>query len=397
MNLSVTHNSLRYENPFVVASGPSTASRELIERSFAAGWAGAVTKTIRPDTMPMADVSPRFYALQDGQGEVFGFENIELVSRRSEAYWMETIVGLKREHPGKVLIASIMGDSGRESWETLARRCEAAGADALELNFSCPHGMPEHGLGAAIGQDAGITGRIAGWVRAVVKLPVIVKLTPNVTDVRPIAVAAIEAGADALAAINTVQCLTGVDLESLSPCPSVNGYSTFGGYSGAAVKPIGLRVVAQVAAATKAPIHGLGGIRTWQDAVEYMAVGASVVQVCTAVMIRGFGIVHGMVEGLAEYLERKGFSSPADLTGVALSRLVTHEALNRTCRVRPKMVKPAACQLCGRCVTACRDGGYHALRLENQSVAFDAMKCDGCSLCAMVCPVGALAMHPVGN
>lgn len=395
MNLSATHDSLRFENPFVLASGPPTAARELIERGFAAGWAGAVTKTIRPDSMPMEDVSPRFYALRDGQGDVFGFENIELVSRRSTAYWMETIAGLKRGHPGKILIASIMGDSGRESWADLARRCEAAGADALELNFSCPHGMPERGVGAAIGQDAGITGRIAGWVRGATRLPVIVKLTPNVTDVRPIALAAIEAGANALAAINTVQCLAGVDLETLSPCPPVNGQSAFGGYSGAAIKPIGLRVVAQAAAATKAPIHGLGGIRTWKDAVEYMAVGATVVQVCTEVMIRGFGLVRGMVEGLTGYLERKSLASPSDLTGAALGRLVSHEALSREYRAIPEMVAPAACRLCGRCAAACRDGGYHALRLENRSVSCDAAKCDGCSLCARVCPSGALAMRAV--
>lgn len=393
MNLVAAHNFLRYENPFLLASGPPTASRELIARGFEAGWAGAVTKTIRPDSMPMSDVSPRFYAFRHGQGDVYGFENIELVSRRSTAYWMETIAGLKRGHPEKILIASIMGDSGRESWENLARRCEGAGADALELNFSCPHGMPERGVGAAIGQDAGITGRITGWVRGATSLPVIVKLTPNVTDVRPIALAAIEAGADALAAINTVQCLAGVDLETLTPYPQVNGFSTFGGYSGAAVKPIGLRVVAQAAATTGAPIHGLGGIRTWQDAVEYMAVGATVVQVCTEVMLRGFGIVRGLIQGLSEYMQRKGFESPANLTGAALKRLSSHEAMSRTERVVPEMAARESCLLCGRCVTACRDGGYGALRIEDQAVAIDTAKCDGCSLCVLVCPAQALAMR----
>ncbi|HEY9593980.1 MAG TPA: tRNA-dihydrouridine synthase, partial [Spirochaetia bacterium] len=217
--------ALDLENPFLLASAPPTASYELIRRGLVQGWAGAVTKTLKPDSMEIVDVRPRFSSLRGRGGEVFGFENIELVSRRDVAYWTQTIGMLKQEFPRKVIIASIMGDTRKESWVELAVRMDSAGADALELNFSCPHGMPEMGVGAAIGQSAEISARITGWVRAATRLPVIVKLTPNVTDVVSIARAVSRAGADMLAAINTVESITSVDLDTLEPQPSVGGMS----------------------------------------------------------------------------------------------------------------------------------------------------------------------------
>jgi dihydropyrimidine dehydrogenase (NAD+) subunit PreA len=383
---------LSFGNPFVLASAPPTASYELIRKAFSLGWGGAVTKTIKPDNLVVADVSPRFNAVGPRLGEVSGFENIELVSRRDLAYWVDSISKLKREFPEKPLIASIMGDTGRDSWAGLAAVLGGAGADALELNFSCPHGMPEKGVGAAIGQSAEISARITGWVRAATKLPVIVKLTPNVTDVRPIARAVAAAGADMIAAINTVESLTGVDLERLEPQPSVGGFSTYGGYSGRAVKPIGLRVVSQIAGCVELPIMGMGGISQWSDAAEYIALGSSVVQVCTEVMLKGFGIVGSFTSGLSDYLDRMGFLSLEELRGAALGKLRSHESLERDDRRLPSLPDAGACVRCGRCAVACADGGYGAISIAADGASFDYAKCDGCSLCSHVCPAGAIRM-----
>ena len=381
-------------NPFLLASASPTASDDLIRRGFVQGWAGAVTKTIKPDSMTITDVSPRFHAWQDGSGRVAGFENIELVSKRDEAYWARTIAGLKKDFPDRMVVASLMGGSDPASWRHLACRMQEAGADALELNFSCPHGMPEQGVGAAIGQDPAITARIARWVKDVAEVAVIVKLTPNVTDIRAMARAAADGGADALAAINTVESIGGVDLETMQPYPLVGGLSTFGGYSGAGIKPIGLKAVAQIAGAVSLPVCGIGGIRTWSDAAEYLALGATAVQVCTEVMVGGFGIVKPMADGLADFLRRKQYAGPGGLRGRALARLSRHEALDRAASVRPREARPEECTLCGKCLVACRDGGYQAIAISGRRVRFDLEKCDGCSLCSLVCPRNVIEMSP---
>ena len=389
-NLATKYCGLEFENPFLLASAPPTATIDMIARGFNAGWGGAVTKTIKPDTMNIADVSPRFAALRNGKGKIYGFENFELVSKMDLAYWEKGIGQLRTRFPGKVLIASIMGASEKESWSDLARRMEGAGAQALELNFSCPHGMPEMGGGAAIGQNPEIVERITGWVKAVVNIPVIVKLTPNVTRIDVQALAAKKGGADGLAAINTVECLMGVDLDNLNPLPSVNSSSTFGGYSGKAVKPIGLRVVAQTAAAVDLPIMGLGGISDWKDAAEYLAVGAACVQVCTEVMISGYIIIDGMVKGLEHYLRSRGYGNAAEIRGAALRKLSSHEVLSRFERILPD-IDPDKCVGCGKCVTACADGGYQALYLRAGTASVEIVKCDGCGLCRYVCPTDAIS------
>ena len=388
MDLTTEFCSIPLENPFILASAPPTASIEMIERAFHAGWGGVVTKTIKPDYMAIEDASPRFHALKEGS-RVIGFENFELVSKMDLQYWKEGIEMLRQKWPQKAIIVSIMGDSNRESWEALATWAEEAGAQALELNFSCPHGMPEKGVGAAIGQNADITRTITEWVCQVVSIPVIVKLTPNVTSVLPIAEAAKQGGARALAAINTVESLTGVDLKTLTPYPKVQGRSTLGGYSGPAVKPIGLRVISQLAQNTDLPLSGMGGISTWSDAMEYISLGADHVQVCTEVMVSGYNIINDLLSGTKTYMEEMGFSSLKDFRGAALKKLTSHEALTKKTKMIPE-VDHQSCTKCGKCVIACRDGGYQAISFQDKQIHIDGVSCDGCALCTLVCPESAL-------
>lgn len=398
-SLETTVGPLRFQNPFLLASGPPTASGGQIRHAFKLGWAGAVTKTIAPDTMEISDVSPRFAAWKGEHAGLLGFENIELLSKHDVSYWTAEIAAITREYPDRVLIASIMASPDVAEWQELAGRVQDAGADAIELNVSCPHGMPERGVGAALGQHADLVGEVTRAVRQVAKVPLIVKLTPNVTDIVPVAQAAVDAGADILAAINTVQCLMGIDLETLEPQPSVAGSGTYGGYSGPAVKPIGLRVCSQLAQTFPVPLMGIGGISRWQDAAEYIAVGASAVQVCTAVMWDGAGIIRGMNEGLSGYLARKNFAGVGELRGRALPRIGTHTSLSRIESCFATAGFPDRCTSCGHCVVACRDGGYHAISLDDRRVVIDAELCDGCSLCSHVCPEGVIVMQarPHGN
>ncbi|MDC7225012.1 MAG: NAD-dependent dihydropyrimidine dehydrogenase subunit PreA [Spirochaetales bacterium] len=390
MNLESSFCGLKLENPFLLASAPPTASIDMIDRAFTAGWAGVVTKTLKPDHMEIQDASPRFHALKEGS-RVIGFENFELVSKKGLSYWEEGIKKLREKWPTKVIVVSIMGDNKEESWADLAIRAEKAGAQALELNFSCPHGMPEKGVGAAIGQNPSITEEITAWVKKSVSIPVIVKLTPNVTSVVEIAEAATRGGADALAAINTVESLTGVDLKTLTPYPMVQGHSTLGGYSGPAIKPIGLRVISQLARETDLPLSATGGVSTWSDAMEYIALGADHVQVCTEVMVSGFGIIKGMLKGTEDYMKEMGFDSLDDFRGVASGKLTTHQSLHKSNPLVPEF-DSEACTKCGKCVTACRDGGYQAISFKEKKINIEPKLCDGCALCTLVCPEGALTM-----
>lgn len=391
--LKTTVGTLSLDNPFILASGPPTASGDQIRHAFRLGWGGAVTKTIVPDSMEITDVSPRFAAWKGEDAGLLGFENIELLSKRDLACWTGEIAAIKKEYPDRVLIASIMASPDPAEWRDLAGAVVDAGADAVELNVSCPHGMPERGVGAALGQHPHLVRGVTHAVRDAVEVPLVVKLTPNVTDILPVAEAAVAGGADILAAINTVQCLMGVDLDTLEPLPSVAGAGTYGGYSGPATKPIGLRIVSQIARELPVPIMGVGGISRWQDAAEYIAVGASAVQVCTAVMWSGAGIVRGLADGLAGYLAGRGLSGPGALRGLALPRLGTHEALSRDASSRARAEHPERCTVCGRCVTACRDGGSGAISIGERAVAIDEGRCDGCGLCALVCPEGVMVVR----
>jgi dihydropyrimidine dehydrogenase (NAD+) subunit PreA len=384
-DLSVEFAGLKLMNPFVLASAPPAATGDMIQRGFEAGWAGAITKTIALE--PAADVQPRLARLAMGN-RTFGLENIELITQRNLDVWVRDLEEVKRHYPDHVIFASLMAAVVREDWHSLIKQIEEAGVDGLELNFGCPHGMPEKGMGSVQGQDPAIAGEITRWAKEVATVPVMVKLTPNVTDIVQIGKACEEAGADAISAINTVSVLIGVDLERLEPLPSVAGTSAFGGYSGPAVKPIGLRCIAQLARETSVPLSGIGGVSKWQDAVEYILVGASTVQVCTAVMLRGYKTAERMTEGLAAYMEEKGFESLMEMRGHILPKITAHEELDFAYKVTAA-IDEALCTKCGLCYTACLDGGWQAIDMESRGVYPRVVmeKCDGCSLCLQVCPV----------
>ncbi|WP_455654170.1 NAD-dependent dihydropyrimidine dehydrogenase subunit PreA [Phascolarctobacterium sp.] len=385
--------SLRAVNPFFLASAPPTARPEMLRRAFKAGWGGAVIKTIAPDKVVINDVPNRFATLRNARGEILGFENIELLSKRSLEDWLQDIRSLKQDFPDKVLIGSIMAPVSQNDWQKLAQTVAAAGVDALELNLSCPHGMPEQGMGHAIGQNAGYVRQVTGWVKAAVTVPVFVKLTPNVTDIAAIAKAAAAGGADAIVAINTVQSLASVDLETLTAQPNIDGHTTFGGMSGPAVKPIGLRAVAQIAKAVQLPVIATGGISTWQDAAEYLAVGATAVEITTAVMLNDYTIIESFCSGLTAYLHSKQMTGVSQLTGIVLPQIGTHAELSR--QPMRSYIDETKCIRCGKCVRSCRDGANEALSMPADAIPrTDPNRCDGCSLCAEVCPVGAISIVP---
>ncbi|MBQ8481431.1 MAG: NAD-dependent dihydropyrimidine dehydrogenase subunit PreA [Alphaproteobacteria bacterium] len=379
-----------FENPFILASAPPTARIDSIDKAFTLGWGGAVLKTITPDNLEMIEASQRYAAWKNGN-RVCGFENIELLSHLTVQQWLDGIEFLRRKHPTKVQIASIMAPVVKDEWQTLVRTLNDAPIDAFELNFSCPHGMPEKGIGMAIGTNAEISAMITSWVKEVAKKPVFVKLSPNVTNIAEIAKAVENTGADGISAINTVQSMMGVDLDTFVPMPNVNGKSTFGGYSGVSVKPIGLRCVAQIRQNSDLPILGIGGISNWHDAAEYMAVGADAVQVCTEVMINGYAVVRAMKQGLLDYLESKGFTSPADLKNKAIANLSAHEKLDKSKQVYPH-INDELCVKCLKCVTVCDESEHSALSLQNAHIEVNRGNCVGCSLCSHACPKSAIIM-----
>jgi dihydropyrimidine dehydrogenase (NAD+) subunit PreA len=399
VNLAVDFCGVRFPNPFVLAAAPPTDSAEMIARGFDAGWGGAVVKTLGLEHVEVNLVSPMMDGLRYEDKNLIGLENIDLISNRKLNEVLPEVADLKKRYPDRIVIVSMMASTEAE-WKEIARRVEGCGVDMIECSFSCPHGMPERGMGSAVGQDAELTYERAKWVADAVKIPVLIKLTPNVTDMRPIAQKVKEAGAAGVTCINTVKGLLGFDIDSWSARPVVDGRSTMGGYSGPAIKPIALRFVADVAKDVGIPVSGVGGVVTWKDAVEFMLSGAGTVQVCTAVMRYGYDIVEEMVEGLALYLEDRCLSSPADLIGRGLPSLVAHEALSREWKVVSR-VDGGLCVGCGACVIACRDGGHQALcfsearrgtALERVPVTDDD-KCIGCGLCPSVCPVpGCIVM-----
>ena len=396
-DLSVKFAGITSPNPFWLASGPPTNTAGQVMRAFDAGWGGAVWKTIGE---PIVNTSSRYAAIDLNGVKMMGFNNIELISDRPVEVNFREIYEVKKRYPRNLVIASLMVESKRDSWHDMVRRAEDAGADALELNFGCPHGMSERGLGSAVGQVPEYTEMITSWVKEAAKTPVIVKLTPNVTDITRIAVAAERGGADAVSLMNTINSLMGVDLETFAPRPGVGGKSSHGGYCGPAVKPIALHLLSIVAKTVHIPISGIGGIGFWNDAAEHIALGASTVQVCTAAMHYGFRIVEDMIDGLSQYMDAHGFRSIEDFRGRALRNVYDWGDLDLNYKIIAD-IHAELCIGCQLCYVACEDGAHQCIAPYN--VTGNGKKnvngmgvhvprileeeCVGCNLCALVCPV----------
>ncbi|MFQ5655297.1 MAG: NAD-dependent dihydropyrimidine dehydrogenase subunit PreA, partial [Planctomycetota bacterium] len=357
-DLSIDFAGIRSPNPFWLASGPPSNSGEQVMRAFDAGWGGAVWKTLGN---PIVNVSSRLASVDYGGGRMAGLNNIELITDRPLEDNLREIAEVKARHPERAVIVSLMFDT-REEWAEIIRRVEETGADGLELNFGCPHGMCERGMGSAVGQEPKVLEELTRWVMKTATIPVIAKLTPNISDIRDPAFAAQRGGAGAVSLINTIQSLMGVDLDRLVPLPRVGDASSHGGYCGPAVKPIALRMVAQLAReeAFTLPISGIGGISDWRDAAEHIALGASSVQVCTAVMHHGFRIVEDMIEGLDGYLAGKGMASVVDLVGAAVPAFKEWGDLDLNYHI-VAAIDEKTCIGCQVCIAACHDGAHQCI------------------------------------
>ncbi|HXM37054.1 MAG TPA: NAD-dependent dihydropyrimidine dehydrogenase subunit PreA [Gemmatimonadales bacterium] len=392
---------IKSPNPFWLASGPPTNTYGQVAKAFDAGWGGAVWKTIGE---PIINVFSRYGSVDLGSTRMMGFNNIELISDRPVADNLKEIAEVKRNYPKHAVIASLMVESKRAAWHEIVKQTQDTGADGIELNFGCPHGMSERGMGSAVGQVPDYTCQIVEWVKEAATIPVIVKLTPNVTDITYIARAAVKGGADALSLINTINSIVGVDLATFEPQPSVGGKSSHGGYCGPAVKPIALHLVSAVAADPKVtiPISGIGGIATWRDAAEFIALGAGSLQVCTAVMHYGFRIVEDLIDGLSNWMDERGHRTLADVRGRALPRVTKWEELDLNYHLLAH-IDQDKCIKCELCWTACEDGAHQAIRRlprDNGGPVVEIIEeaCVGCNLCALVCPVqDCITMEQVPN
>ncbi len=391
-DISCVFAGIKSPNPFWLASAPPTDKAYNVERAFKAGWGGVVWKTLGEDP-PVVNVSSRYGALSYGGARVAGFNNIELITDRPLEVNLQEITLVKRKWPDRAMVVSLMVPCTEDSWQKILRRVELTGADGVELNFGCPHGMSERGMGSAVGQVPEYVEMVTRWCKQHSRLPVIVKLTPNVTDIVQAAQAAKRGGADAVSLINTIMSIVAVDLDSMAPMPLVDGKGTHGGYCGPAVKPIALRMVAEIARDAQmrgTPISGIGGISGWRDAAEFIALGAGNVQVCTAAMHHGFRIVDDMISGLSNWMDSKGYARIADFAGKAVPNFVHWEDLNLNYK-SIAVINQDLCIKCGLCFAACEDTSHQsiaALRvaaLRRYEVIEE--ECVGCNLCQHVCPV----------
>lgn len=393
-DLSVDFAGIKSPNPFWLASAPPTNSAYQVNRAFEAGWGGAVWKTIGT---PIVNVNSRYGALSYRGKRVMGFNNIELITDRPVEDNLREIAEVKRLWPDRAVIASLMVESSREAWHEMVNRVNDTGADGIELNFGCPHGMSERGMGSAVGQVPEYACQITEWVKEAARIPVIVKLTPNVADITYPGLAAQKGGADAVSLINTINSVTGVNLDTFTPNPDVHGRSAHGGYCGPAVRPIALNMVGSLAHHPEfnIPISGIGGIETWADAVEFMLMGSLSVQVCTAAMKHGFRIVGDMVTGLSRWMDQKGFAKISDFCGLSARRLSDWGDLDLNYRIIAH-IDESKCIGCQVCYIACEDGAHQAILLSGNGTRVPRINeeaCVGCNLCSLVCPVeGCITM-----
>jgi dihydropyrimidine dehydrogenase (NAD+) subunit PreA len=432
-DLTTNFAGIHCPNPFWLASAPPTNCGEQIMRAFDAGWGGAVWKTIGE---PITNVSSRYSSVDWAGQRMMGLNNIELISDRPIEVNLREIAEVKKRYPTQAVIASLMVESKRETWHEIVKRAEGAGADGLELNFGCPHGMSERGMGSAVGQVPEYAQMITEWVKEAARTPVLVKLTPNISDIRIPARAAKRARADGLSAINTINSITGIDLDTFEPRPNVDGKSSHGGYCGPAVKPIALNMVQQVNSdhvdGPPLPMSGIGGVSNWRDAAEFILMGCGTVQVCTAAMHYGYRIVEDMADGLSEWMDAKGFVAIDDFRGLSLPKVTDWKHLNLNYKIVAQ-IDEALCIGCQLCHIACWDGAHQCIHTDRVSGPIDGhvevhakprltgaeqivvtpipkldppqahvgpyatsleriprvdeTECVGCNLCSLVCPV----------
>ena len=383
---------IKSPNPFWLASAPPTDKEYNVERAFQAGWGGVVWKTLGLDPHVVNVSGPRYGTLLGPDRRILGLNNIELITDRTLAINLEEITRVKQRWPDRAVVVSIMVPCEEEAWKTILPQVEATGADGIELNFGCPHGMSERGMGAAVGQVPEYIEMVTRWCKQYCSLPVIVKLTPNITDIRYPARAAKAGGADAVSLINTINSVIGVDLDQMLMSPHTGSQGSHGGYCGPAVRPIALNMVSEIGrdAQTRGlPISGIGGIATWRDAAEFIALGCATVQVCTAAMVHGFQIVRDMISGLENYMDQKGFQTIEDFRGMALPSVTDWRYLNLN-HVDKAVIDQASCIKCGRCHLVCEDTSHQAISaITGDERRFEVREedCVGCNLCASICPV----------
>ena len=412
-DLRINFAGIKSPNPFWLASAPPTNSGAQIHKAFEAGWGGAVWKTIGA---PVLNVSNRYGAWHHGRQRMLAINNVELISDRPIEINLREIVEVKRAWPDRAVIVSAMVESKPETWRDIVRRIEDTGADGIELNYGCPHGMSERGMGAAVGQVPEYCEQITRWVMDVATIPVIVKLTPNITNIVLPARAAVAAGATALSLINTINSIVGVDLDTLELTPSIGGKGGHGGYAGPAVKPIALNMLAalgtdEVVSKANIPISGMGGIATWQDAAQFLLLGASSLQVCTTVMHYGYRVIEDLCDGLSNWMDEKGFKTIADVTGRSLNRVSEFKNLDLSFRAVAR-IDAGRCIKCNLCYIACNDTAHQCIDLVSREgkvvepLSYDVRSngkrdavetrpqpvvreedCVGCRLCYNVCPV----------
>lgn len=401
-DLTTEFIGIKSPNPFWLASAPPTDKAYNVARAFEAGWGGVVWKTLGEDP-PIANVSSRYGAISYNGQRIAGFSNIELITDRPLQVNLDEIKEIKRDWPDRAVIVSLMVPCEEENWTRILGQVEETGADGVELNFGCPHGMSERGMGSAVGQVPEYIEMVTRWAKQHSSMPVIVKLTPNVTNILGPARAALAGGADAVSLINTINSITAVDLDIMVPEPTVNGKGAHGGYCGPAVKPIAMCMVGDIARDPDCrglAISGIGGISNWRDAAEFIALGSGPVQVCTAAMHYGFRIIDDMIDGLGHWMDEKGYATPASWQGAAVPNYVNWGDLDMNYEIVAR-IDQDLCIKCGLCHIACEDTAHQAITTgtegERRYEVVDA-DCVGCNLCMHVCPVeGCITMEEVAN